>query len=346
MLHKGWTAQADDYAIVCGWTKQGETLLVGDAAGGLYAFDGKSGKTRWQRKQVHDGGLLAMSIHPEGSTFATAGQDGRVLIWTSNEGEISKAIELGQGWAEHLKWSPDGCLLAVALSRYVYVFNLDGEEQWRSAAHPSTVSAIDWSTSNELATACYGQVSFFDIALNLVNQKLQWKGSLVSMILSPDGNIVACGSQDNSVHFWDRSTEQDAEMTGYPGKPNHLAFDATGTLLATGGSERVTVWSFKGNGPQGTLPGDLALHAEPISCLAFSHREKLLASGSKDGSVLVWFLDDHGDGDPVGGVFVGDRIGTIAWRPDDCALAAIDANGGINVWDFKFRTKRTAKGFS
>ena len=35
--------------------------------------------------------------------------------------------------------------------------------------------------------------------------------------IKPDGDIVACGSQDNSVHFWRRSTGMDAEMTGYPG---------------------------------------------------------------------------------------------------------------------------------
>ena len=31
-------------------------------------------------------------------------------------------------------------------------------------------------------------------------------------------------------------------MSGYPSKPSTLAFDETGTLLATGGSEIVTVW--------------------------------------------------------------------------------------------------------
>ena len=346
MLHEGWTAQVDDYAIVCGWALAGEYFLVGDVAGGLYAFEGKSGAISWHRKAVHEGGLLAMSIHPEGHTFATAGQDGNVLIWKSRKGEISKVLELGKGWAEHLKWSPDGSFLAVVFSRYVYVFDGDGQEIWRSDEHPSTVSAIAWSTSKELATACYGRVSFFDVLRDHVNQKLEWQGSLVSMALSPDGDIVACGSQDNSVHFWRRSTEQDAEMTGYPGKPVQLAFDQTGTLLATGGSDRVTVWSFDGNGPEGTIPGELTIHAEPISSLAFSHREMLLASSARDGSVLVWFLDKNGNGNPVGGAFVGEQVSAIAWKPNDSALAAIDANGGINIWEFKFRTKTSPKGFA
>ena len=71
----------------------------------------------------------------------------------------------------------------------------DGTSMWQSDDHPSTVSAIAWSGSEELATACYSQVAFFSAESGEVNQKLQWKGSLVSMVLSPDGDIVACGSQ-------------------------------------------------------------------------------------------------------------------------------------------------------
>ena len=167
----------------------------------------------------------------------------------------------------------------------------------------------------------------------------------MSMKLSPDGDIVACGSQDNSVHFWRRSTGQDAEMTGYPGKPSHLSFDDTGMLLATSGSERITVWSFSGNGPEGTMPGELCHHTEPISSLAFSNKGMLVASGSRDGSVVASFLKKDGNGDPVGAAFAGDLVGDIAWRPDDCALAAVNAKGVVTVWNFKVRTTSFNKGF-
>ena len=64
----------------------------------------------------------------------------------------------------------------------------------------------------------------------------------------------------------------------------------------------------------------------------------LLASGSRDGSVFAWFLQENGQGDPVGGAFAGELVSQIAWRPDDGALAAVNAKGGITVWDFKMRT--------
>ena len=232
MLHEGWSAQADDYALTCGWGEKGKTLLVGDVAGGLYAFNADSGNLIWNKKDVHQGGLLALAIHPEGDRVATSGQDGSVLVWDATTGDALHQIQPGKSWVEHLAWSNNGQQLAVASGRHVHLYSSDGIEQWKTDAHPSTVSAISWSKPDELASACYGRVTFFNLTEQQEDQKLEWQGSLVSMVLSPDGDIIACGSQDNSVHFWRRTTGLDAEMTGYPGKPSQLAFDQSGRFLA------------------------------------------------------------------------------------------------------------------
>ena len=345
MLHSAWSSQVNDYAIVCGWNPTGTIFIVGGSSGSLYAFDGNSGNILWKKENIHDGGLLAMSICPEGDIFATSGQDGFVGLWDLEKGKEIKFIKIGKSWVEHLKWSPNGQFLAVACSRNVSVITTDCVEIWKSDDHPSTVSAIAWSNNEELATACYGCVSFFDIKKKFLNQKLEWQGSLVSMELSPNGDIVACGSQDNSVHFWRRSTGDDAEMTGYPGKPSNLSFDSSGTLLATGGSERVTVWSFQGNGPEGTIPGELGHHTQAITSLSFANKGLLVASGSRDGSVVVSFLKNNGDGDPVGAAFAGGSVSAIAWKPGDTAIGAVDADGKVVVWEFKVRTESDAKGF-
>ena len=120
-------------------------------------------------------------------------------------------------------------------------------------------------------------------------------------------------------------------------KPSELAFDQSGQFLATGGSDQITVWNFHGDGPEGTYPSKLLLHPESITSLAFSNQGKVLASGSKDGSVFVWLLDQHGDGSPLGGAFVDERISGLQWHPSDSSLAAIDVNGGFHVWKFKVR---------
>ena len=66
MFHEGWTAEVNDYAIACGWALKGKQFIVGDVAGGLFAFEGDTGKIIWEKENTHSGGLLAMAIHPEG----------------------------------------------------------------------------------------------------------------------------------------------------------------------------------------------------------------------------------------------------------------------------------------
>ena len=332
VLGKGWSAEVGDYAIAGGWSLRGQALVVGDTEGGIYAFEGDTGAAAWSQRGVHEGGVLSMAIHPSGSTFATAGQDGRVLIWSAAEGQVSRAIDIGNGWVENVEWSPDGQRLAASCSRQVHAYDVDGDELWRSDDHPSTVSAIAWSGAGELATACYGRAAFFDASTGELRQNLEWQGSLVSMVLSPDGGIVACGSQDNSVHFWRRSTGEDSEMFGYPTKPSALAFDDTGTLLATGGGEAVTVWSFRRKGPEGTRPGTLDFHVQPVTTLAFAPGSMHLASGGRDGAVAVWSLKRNGKGRRIGSEKLEDAVAELYWRPDGSTLAALDAHGGVTVW--------------
>ena len=327
-----WSAAIQDYPIASGWTYDGGALVVCDSAGGVHVFDAKLGELLWSERCAHEGGALAMSVHPVEAVFATAGQDGNILIWDLTGAPPRCSIEVGGGWVENLLWSPDGARLASSHGREIQVFSVDGTEQWRSDEHLSTVSALGWLNSNELVSTCYGRVTIFDAATGEHNERFEWKGSLVSLALSPDGDVIACGSQDNSVHFWRRSTGEDSMMSGYPGKPTALAFDSTGTLLATGGGEAVTVWSFEGNGPEGTYPGSLELHERAVSTLNFTPDGLTLASGGRDGLVFVWSLQSDGQGRPEGAAMLESVIAEVCWRPDGRALAALDGDGFVTVW--------------
>ena len=239
---------------------------------------------------------------------------------------------VGDNWVEHVAWSKIGNQLAASSEKIVTILSSSGEKIWSSENHPSTVSALGWVTDQELSTACYGRVTFFDIVSAQESERLVWRGSLVSLALSPDGNIVACGSQDKSVHFWRRSSGQDSMMEGYASKPFTLAFSKDGSLLATGGGEHITVWSFDGGGPEGTTPGVLEFHKALVNSLAFSQRKRRLASGSLDCAVVVWELRRTGSGRVVGKALATGSVEKVYWRPDGRSLASIDAGGGVTVW--------------
>ena len=335
VLQNGFFAAVDDYPIAGGWGLKGKLFAVGDASGSVHAFDGTSGQEIWKNTEAHLGGIMSLSVSPNGTQLASVGQDGQLAIWNFADGQLQHQTEIASGWVEHVAWSKSGNYLAVSSGRVVTNLSSSGEKIWSSEKHPSTVSALGWVTDQELSTACYGRVTFFNTSSGQENERLEWQGSLVSLALSPDGNIIACGSQDKSVHFWRRSNGQDSMMSGYPWKPSELAFSHDGLLLATGGGEDVTIWSFEGNGPEDTTPGVLEFHQAPVSSLAFSPHQRHLASGCREGGVVVWSVGKKGTGRGLGGAPVNGSVENVYWRPDGRSLAAIDAEGGITVWRVK-----------
>ena len=315
VLCSGFRTSVNDYAIAGGWGLGGKVFVVGDAGGAVHAFESTSGKEAWENPKAHEGGVMDVAVSGDGSRLATVGQDGQLALWNVADGRLYRRLDVASSWVEHATWSPGGEHLAVSSGRVATIVSSYGERIWSSEDHPSTVSALGWVTDKELATACYGRVTFFDISSAQETQRLEWRGSLVSLALSRDGNIVACGSQDNTVHFWRRSSGEDSMMAGYPSKPSALAFSADGSLLATSGSDRITVWSFDGDGPEGTRPGVLELHAAPVSALTFSRRQRRLASGGRDSGVVVWDLQRAANGPAVGTALASGSVENVYWRP-------------------------------
>ena len=121
VLRQGWSASVDDYPIAGGWTHRGEALAVGDVAGGVSVFEGKSGAAAWSHSNAHEGGVLAMALHPEQPQFATTGQDGKVRVWSAADDAVRFTIDVSSAWVEHVEWSRDGQWLAVSYGRQVCV---------------------------------------------------------------------------------------------------------------------------------------------------------------------------------------------------------------------------------
>ena len=175
----------------------GGVLLVGDASSTLSCLDGKSGELLW-KQETFTRRVLTLAVHPNGKILASSGQDGKVVFWSVADGHklgVQSLQKLGGAFILVSR----RILAGRSLFKNRASTGSTGSEKWRSEDHPSTVSAIAWSGEKELATACYGSVNFYEIEKKTVSQKLEWQGSLVSMVLSPDGEIVACGSQDNSA---------------------------------------------------------------------------------------------------------------------------------------------------
>jgi WD40 repeat protein len=325
-----WRANVGDYATCLAYSANGTLCAVGTGAGEVHVLEARSGSLRW-KAMVHAGGVQSVAFHPKSPLLATSGQDGQAQLLQARDGATLAKLPGTAAWTEQVAWSPDGTKLAAASGKVVRLWNEDGSPHLATEEHPSTVTGLAWGrTGAQLATAAYGGVFIWSIESGARTRHFPWKGSLISIAWSPDGKVIACGSQDCSVHFWRLSTGKDAEMTGYPFKSRVIAWDAKGRLLATSGEAIATLWDFSGNGPEGSRPIQLAAHQGVLTALAFSPRRTVLASGAQDAGVILW--EPRKSTLPMAYGFLDDYVSGLAWNPRLEAITGIDGSGNVVTW--------------
>jgi WD40 repeat protein len=256
--------------------------------------------------------------------------DGLVCLVALEDGRRTATMVAGSEWVEHVAWSTDGSQIAAACGRRALVWSAEGNVFDEGAPHPSTIAGLAWNPAgDDLAVCCYGGVHLRGLRSG-ARAHLPFKGSLISIAWSPRGKVIACGSQDCSVHFWRLTSGNDSEMTGYPLKPRALSWDSAGTLLATTGAPVICVWRFEERGPEGTSPIQLDAHASPCVEVAFAPRGGVLASGDRGGTIYLW--NPKRNRRPFGTAALPAAITRLGWSLDGDVLFGADSEGNVGAW--------------
>jgi WD40 repeat protein len=326
-------AEIGDHVIAVAWSPDGATLAAAVVGGPITLCDGQNSRIK-HILPGHGFGTTGLSWSPQGTLLASAGQDGKVRLWNTSTGKESRALDGGASWVERVAWSPSGTLLAAAAGKKVRLWNLAGELVREYGDHPSTVADIQWKPGTlELATAAYGQIALFHPDRAEPVRSLKWKGSQLVLAWSPDGNYIATGDQDSTVHFWVLKTGQDLMMSGYPTKVRELSWDSTSRFLATGGGSMPCVWDVSGKGPARTKPFQLESHEANVTALMFQRAGPLLASARADGLVVIWHPGRVKK--PLTQARLRTGITQLSWSPKDDSLAAASEGGEVCI----FRTE-------
>jgi len=331
-LRKVWTAEVPDHCIAVAWSPDGQRLAAAAVSGPIVLFD-STGKTI-HSLSGHGFGTCAIEWHPSGQSLASVGQDGKARLWNPTTGQETAAFDGGAGWVERLAWSADGKTLATSAGKKVRLWDAAGTMLCEYANHPATVSDLAWRPrSNLLAVAAYGGVTLYDPAQPDPLKTFAWKGAPLRLAWSPNGEVLAHGNQDATVHFWYADTAEDLQMSGFATKVRELSWENSSRYLATGGSAAVCVWDCGGDGPAGTKPQTLIEDGDekPLTALAWQRRGFLIASGNQLGTVRVW-QPANKKNPHVGDDRLPEAASSLAWSPDDKALAVASGSGAVNVY--------------
>jgi WD40 repeat protein len=325
-----WQATLDESAVSVDWSASGSWLAAASACGTVCIFNAADGSCI-QQLSAHRFGATRIAWHPQDARFATAGQDGFVRLWDARLDGLLKELNCGAEWVEHIAWTDNGQLLATAAGRKLKVWTKDGALVQQYPDHPNTIAAIAWKTgSEELVSACYGQLHFWSPGGAEPFRAFSWKGSMLSLAWSPDGRYLCHGNQDATVHFWMVKNGKELQMWGYPTKVRELAWDHRSRYLATGGGGSITVWDCSGKGPANTKPATLNFHRAPVTGMAYQHSGGTLASGCAHGQLALWKPSKRKEPDAVAVLSAG--MTDIAWSPDDRFVATAAEDGSIAVF--------------
>jgi WD40 repeat protein len=161
-------------------------------------------------------------------------------------------------------------------------------------------------------------------------------GNVFSVRFSPDGKILASGSNDGTIKLWQR----DGKFLKILTRDNSIYtfnFSPKAEILASGGRDgKIKLWSSNGKLIQ-TING----HTGSIYTISFSPNGEMIASGSNDGTIKLWRRD---------GTFITTLVGhqgsvnTLSFSPDDKIIASGSKDNTVKLWNLKGKLIKTLNG--
>lgn len=162
-----------------------------------------------------------------------------------------------------------------------------------------------------------------------------------TVAISPDGRILASGSSDTTIKFWDLSTgELLNSFKAHSTSVSNVTFDNKGETIISGGnfeadSGHIKVWDVK----TGKLKQTLAPGISNFGGRGFAfYPDAEIIAASRTGAVQLWDLQT---GSKRYILEIGFPILTnaLAFSPDWKFLVVGCCQGGIEIWDWRHQIK-------
>jgi WD40 repeat protein len=271
---------------------------------------------------THGGGILCAVS--DTSRIVMGGDDGR-LVALDAKGEVTVlAIDPKRRWIDNVALHPEGAL-AWSVGKVAHVRGGKGED--KSFEVSSTVGGLAFAPKGmRLAIAHYGGVTLWFPNMAANAEFLEWAGSHLSVVFSPDNKFLVTAMHEPALHGWRLADHKHMRMSGYPGRVKSMSWSTGGKALATSGAESVIVWPFASkDGPMGKQPTMLAPLQARVTVVACHPKQDVLAAGYEDGTVLMVRMED-------GAEILVRRNGTapvaaLAWNAKGTLLAFADETG-------------------
>ncbi|NER46186.1 MAG: WD40 repeat domain-containing protein [Symploca sp. SIO1A3] len=158
-----------------------------------------------------------------------------------------------------------------------------------------------------------------------------------SVAISPDGQILASGSIDQTIKLWNLATGKLLDtLEGHSSAVLSVAFHPDGKTLAGGsnlavGDGNLKLWDVKTGTLQRVL--DQGLINFRVSCVTFSPDGQTLATGNIDATIKLWKLSSGKLYRTLKGH--GWDVASVAFSRDGRLLVSGGFDGAIKIWNWR-----------
>jgi WD40 repeat protein len=278
------------------------------------------------RVAVHGGGILCVAS--DGERIVMGGDDGKVVALDAKGVTATLATDPKRRWIDNVALHPDGAV-AWSAGKTAFVRDRKGEEKFFEV--PSTVGGLAFAPKGmRLAIAHYNGVTLWFPNMAGSAQVLEWAGSHLGVVFSPDNKFLVTAMHEPALHGWRLADNRHMRMTGYPGRVRSLSWSAGGKALATSGADTVILWPFASkDGPMGKEPAMLAPLQARVTQVACHPKQDIFAAGYSNGTILMVRINDGAE------ILVrrngGEPVSALAWNAKGTMLAyaAEDGDAGL-----------------
>jgi WD40 repeat protein len=322
----------------------GKTVTTRKGDGTIQTWELATGKLlhRWRLD-----GDTSSRLSPDGKVVAVVGKDNTLVLHAADTGKLLRRFSrpLPANLCS-LAFSADGKILIAGHFKPAEFSLWDVATGhllcWEKSDRDLIVAAALSPGGKVLALGSLeGSLRIWDRGTRKLICQCDSCGNVWGLAFSPDGALLASLSSECCIWLWDTKDYQPVRRLAWRGpQSSFVVYSPGGKLLASNAGRDVVLWEVGTGKVRRTFSG----HQGPVTSATFTPDGKLLLTGSRDGSVLVWDLtaplppplaaapvrrDRYGDPLPTAararlgclrhysqGLFPGSREGFLAFSSD------------------------------
>ncbi len=309
----------------------GKTLATGSRDRTIRLWDTMT----WQELRIikgHGSIVTSLSWSPDGKYLVSGGRDGKVKIWDVSIKPLPVLPKEKVKSYYATAFSPANELLALGktIGRHIKLWNLstgkellDLEERGEATlcgAFSSDTKLVAFGGMNRLVKICETETGRLLYALS-------GKAPFYGINFSPDGKLLVTGDKNGEVKVWEVLTGR--ELWNFTTNTSYFraVFSPNGKMLAISGHDGVVKLM---DIDSGALIREFARHSDRVRTIAFSHDCRMMATGAKDNTLILW---DVATGKKLQLLGKSDSIERAVFSADGKRLVTGGLDGLVQIWD-------------